>query len=74
MGQPNTRLPQPVEDAFTLFDKYAGGFGVEMSGSQEDPDEQVHYVNVGDVYSTTLVYYGKELFLTDVGSVLEEIG
>lgn len=71
--------PGAVDKALDLANKLLGGYGVEAI---TDPDRHVSnyymgiialYVNMGDTYTTTLIYdtEQREFFLTDYGSWLE---
>lgn len=61
-----------VQEILDLYNKKAGGFGVELYAPyhETDPSDEVFYVNMGDTYDLTLVYKDGELALTTLGDVM----
>ena len=70
-SQSYEKLPDEAERLLQLFDKYTGGHGVEVSSFEEDPEEQLFYVNMGDTYDRTLMYRNGRLFLSSLGDEME---
>jgi hypothetical protein len=80
LGQHNERrrniydpINKEVERVMELFSERAGGYGVEVYQTHHEvlPEEQIFYVNMGDVYDLTLVYQNGLLQLTTLGDVME---
>lgn len=52
-------IPKQAEETLKAYNETEGGFGLEvhdLSDGEPEPFEEIHYVNMGDLYSETMVY------------------
>jgi len=66
-------IPTWVEQTLDEFNEYFEGFGTEVYPTNDEvsPENQIFYVNMGDVYDLTLVYQNEMLMLTTLGDAMK---
>lgn len=57
--------PPKHEKIMAALNEVLGGFGIETTDNPKNSDDYIEYINVGDTYIPTILYYnGKFIFST----------